>query len=178
MKRYILLLLICLPALAYSQAKTTSSVKYTLRGVVTYYFNATQGDKADVGAKAYIIKATTAKALGVNPMTIALSNLKYAEAQLSKAAGVDPTLSDEELTKLDTQTNKMKNAIVSHASTSTVTADGSGVFQKKLSPGRYYVLIVSASRRHDSTSEQDGQLQLEDVIIKNDDVEISARFTL
>ncbi|HEX8348880.1 MAG TPA: hypothetical protein VF598_02890 [Hymenobacter sp.] len=59
-----------------------------------------------------------------------------------------------------------------------VTSDGNGVFSKKLVPGKYYALVISAHRQRVTKVEVGGQIAVKKVEVKDDDVEVPFNFGL
>ncbi|WP_460622870.1 hypothetical protein [Hymenobacter tenuis] len=168
------LILFCALLVSYaSQAQTKPAPpRYELKGIVTYYFNDNYGYKSDVGAKAYILKEATVKA-----GKIEVSKLEQYLASPPDARNPTTLLPGEfdvKTIEADAQTAKFR--IMTDPAASIVTADGSGVFTKKLAPGTYFVLINSANRDRVNLVESLGQSQLRKVVVKDDDIEVSAKF--
>lgn len=175
-----LLVAACLIALG---ANGQDIKKYALKGVVTYYFNANYGDKPDTGAKAYLLTEQQAQARGLTLERIEKYQLLYARFD---AAGllVKPEKrqsSDErqlvtEMKQLADTLNTRQFLMEMRDKTPFLTADGSGVFNKNVAPGIYYVFVKSAHRKGASTAEINGQIQMKKVEVKDDDVEVPVRF--
>ena len=169
MKKLILLCLFSSPALA--QKVVPPTVRYDLRGIVTYFFNDSYGYKPDVGATAYIVKngAISPDSLDAGAAeTYRSANVVYS---LSSATS-EPLLPGEETPKTrylaaKQRLNRLEYRLSKNPAVATVTADGQGVFTKKLAPGTYWILIKSAGR---------SGAQMKKVVVSNDDMEVAAKF--
>ena len=181
---FALLLLPALPALAQKKSPAAAPiVRYELRGVVTYFFNSNFGNRPDAGAKAFIIKESLLKAKEpeITALETYLANHDYVEHQghesESKLAKMPDEMTDADKIKaLQEDALATEQEILNNPSTSEVTADGSGVFAKKLAPANYVVLIRSANRMRINPLETKGQLVVRRISIKDDDKEVSANF--
>ena len=162
-------------------AAPASALKYELKGVVTYFFNDNYGNKPDTGAKAFIIKETALQTAGIKtgPLVRYLVNhdvMEYDPAQalpqpLPGEEGLKKEIEDMEPAAMSAQ-----QAIITSTATSTLTADGAGVFTKKLAPGSYLVMIRSANRTRMNLIESLGQVTIKHVVVKGDDIEVAANF--
>jgi hypothetical protein len=165
MKKAIILCLVS----SHAFAQKAPPVKHELRGVVTYFFNTNQGYRPDVGATAYIIKDKVLPA----------DSLDVVAAEAYRSANVIYSLSSGEKKNLLPGEESPREAYLSAKARLAraerrlakhgvvATADGQGVFSKKLAPGTYWVLIQSASRT---------TAQMKRVVIASDDVEVAAKF--
>lgn len=163
------LALLSLPAL--SQRPQPTPVRYELRGVVSYFLNDSQGYKPDVGAKAYVIKAGAMPSDSLDAG--AAEAYRKANTIYSLGGGGSKSLlpgeqspreaylsARERLFALERRLARSKAAV-------GLTADGQGVFSKKLTPGTYWIFIKSAGR---------SGAQMQKATITNDSVEVSAKF--
>jgi len=194
MKHLLISLLFFLPSAAKAQER------YTLKGVVSYYFNANYGDRPDTGAKAYILTEEDLVALGTSEsqlyryliayaklgadpidIEVALNSAKSEKAKkaMAQRLGDKPALLAKFKEVNDSTSDVMaKLDVLPVWQAKRVTADGGGVFTKKLAPGAYYVIVLSAHRKHNTTTELGGQYTLKKVLIKDDDLEIPIRFSI
>lgn len=179
MKNLLLFILLGLAVPTIAQ-KAPAPTRHELRGVVTYFFNDNYGYKPDVGAKAYIISEKAAKAEGIDVTSLE----KYlANSWALDVTNLDPK-SPEELaaaniaTPLEPKAVAANNAIAGSASTKVATADGTGVFLKKLPSGRYIILMVSANQTRANLVDVSGRRILKRVTIAGEEAEIDIRFNL
>jgi len=185
MKHYLLagLLLAAVPAVAQTKTKSIpTTTRYELRGIATYFFNQNLGNKPDIGAKAFIIKESAIKK-GTNIVSLQtyLINHDLVEHTGSSSGPKLEKLPDEmtpadKIQALEGEALAAQQEILQNPSTSEVTADGNGVFLKKLAPGYYIVLIRSANRSRINPLEMQGQMIVREVSIKDDDKEVSVNF--
>ena len=178
----------------------TAPAKSTLKGVVSYYFNANYGDKPDTGAKAYILTGEDLATLGTSDKQLFRYLIAYAKLgddpisvkaemeaprapwvkkEIAKRLGEKPALLAQ-LNQIDDSVSTViaKLDVQPKWEASRVTSDGSGVFSKKVAPGTYYVVVVSAHRQHHTKSEINGQYYLKKVEMKEDDVELPFNFSI
>lgn len=69
-----------------------------------------------------------------------------------------------------------EQSILKAEATAVVTADGAGIFLKKLLPGDYVILIRSANRTRINLLESIGQVEIRRISVRDDDKEISVNF--
>lgn len=166
-----LLFLCLLSSTAWAQKATVPTTRYELRGVVTYFFNANYGYKPDVGATAYIIKNGLLPPDSLDtgaPEAYRSANVIYS----LRPATSEPMLPGEESPKeryLSTRKrlDRLEYRLSHNPAVTLLTADGQGVFMKKVTPGTYWVLIKSANR---------SGAQMKKIVVGNDDTQIAAKF--
>ena len=174
-------LLLCLLPFCASAQKVATPVRYELRGVVTYFFNENQGNKPDIGAKAFIVRATVVKAAHINIDALEkyLANHDLVEFDPSNSPKPEPLPGEptaNEIRELEPTAMAAEQSILKAEATSVVTADGAGVFLKKLAPGDYIVLIRSANRTRINLLESLGQVVVRRISVRDDDKEVSVNF--
>lgn len=194
-----------LVALTLNAKAQDSPNKYTVKGVVSYFYNTNYGDKPDTGAKAYVLTDGDMKTLNTSYEQIYRYLISYLRAEnaalesksatlaRARARGKEKAEADKAIEnanqKLAEQVaiNKSVGDSVSKAvfrlemstwDSKRVTSDGNGVFTKKVVPGKYYVLVISAHRQHTTVTEVSGQIAVKKAEVKDDDVEIPFKFGL
>lgn len=151
------------PAAQRAKLVVAQNTRYELRGVVTYFFNDNYGFKPDVGANAYIIKDGI-----IRPDSLdAKAADDFRSENMIYTLGQDVGKSRDDYNSAKRRAIHLQERISSNPAASTLTADGQGVFTKKLVPGTYWVLIASANR---------DVMQMQKVVILDDDIEVSAKF--
>jgi YHS domain-containing protein len=182
MRNTVLAFCFLLPTAGFAQKKPVAKpavanhsavAKYEVRGVVTYFFNSNYGYKPDVGATAYITKDG---ALPKDSLDAGAAEA-YRSANVIYSLSRDPTKSSglpgEESPKdvyvsARLRVIRLQRRLEENPTTSKVTADGQGIFLKKLPPGSYWILIASANRAH--------SVKMQKVAVVDDDIEVSAKF--
>jgi hypothetical protein len=192
-----------LVACSLSAKAQDTPTKYAVKGVVSYFFNKNYGDKPDTGATAYVLTEEDLKTVNTSYSQIYRYLFAYVRAETatieansaalkrtrvprSQRAEVDKEIEDANQ-KLAQQTLLIKQvgdsvgtAIIKLGmdawAAKRVTSDGNGVFSKKVVPGKYLVLVISAHRQHSTMAEISGQIALKKVEVKDDDIELPFKF--
>ena len=134
--------------LAVQDTQERMNRKGELVGVISYYFNTNYGYMSDTGSDVYIWKQDQYPDFDPDVFT------KFI---YSKSA-----LTEEQEDKFEA----MMWTVEIGKETIEATVDGNGSFQRKLSPGKYFVLVRSAHRTNDNAVERSGMLSLHSVEIE------------
>lgn len=133
--------------------------KGDLFGTVSYFFNENYGFKPDSGSEIWIWRSDQYPDFDANQ----LIDFLFGRIQLTKDA--ERALAST-LMRIQYAKDTLK-----------ASADGNGAFQRKLSPGRYYVLVQSAHRKNLNLLEVTGKLSFHIVdIAPNEQANIDAKF--
>ena len=148
----LLLCLLLAPFFSLAQQKPSATIK----GVVTYFFNTSQGDKPDIGAKVFIVD--TAKCQGYDKAIA----FQYDLARIKKL-----TRTDAGFKTLDDKSHSNFEKIKTAADAVSCTVDGSGNYSIPVTSGTYYILFQSKGRTSMTMTEIAGNLYLTKVTIKD-----------
>lgn len=160
------------PSAVTANSNAGSSQKAKISGVVSYFFNANHGDKADVGSVIYIIDSTRADGLGLEKISKFHYGASYHRMENDYTARKQKVPEDvaaavvkygvETEAKYKMLEEEGTNAFIKLTISKevvTLTADGTGAFSSELSPATYYVVIQSKHRQRMNMMEINGSIE-------------------
>ena len=140
--------------------------KGTVTGVVTYYFNDNYGEKADVGAKVFILPKKYEKK--VSEVRECVIELLKRELAALRSREVEALMSASDFYKLVDAVKKFISDLESGniKGITRVIADGSGSFSATLPPGDYSLIAKSAHRTKNNDLEIFGMVDFNDATVR------------
>ncbi len=172
MKKYIFTIIASISIIAFSQEQQITRY-FTIRGVITYFYNDYQGYKPDVGAEIYILQLSLENKEFNSIDTLLKRFREYSFYYLGieiQSYGNSVNREDiERFNNIDRITYNLCDSIKSSKYCIKVVADGSGNFSRKVKKGNYFILIISKNATRATMTEARGMIDRSSVIIKDEE---------